>query len=399
MQIKNAGYIRARYLLSEQPGQTGQFGKLCGSLIILLKAAGMNFSDFPSPITLAPENFLSTPGETLQPQNESDFNTPICDQRLDVVFWIVDGVTGVVILLGNSFTCTVFLSSSYLRRNYMNIYLLSLGIADISMAVLVVPGYATFCTGCTYKWSEYCWVFGGARDITFPATVLNVLAITYDRYTAVLRPLHYTSTMTNRKVFVILLAVWVTPFVVLSVRNIWFHSLSEEAVKNVETVYNTILVTTFVLLPLPVLFVVNVQIMRTIKSHGIRIHADMVERIHMSLSFQTFTNDTASGISTRAFGNELLRNADLNAQNRRNTSRRRKGTLSCVLVVFIFIISWLPRAFLNFCKLLGRQDLTSPMLVKLSLFFLLFQSCVNPAIYCFFRNDFRQAAKRLIKWR
>jgi len=39
------------------------------------------------------------------------------------------------------------------------------------------------------------------------------------------------------------------------------------------------------------------------------------------------------------------------------------------------------------------------MLVKLSLFLLFFQSSVNPAIYCFLRNDFRQAAKRLIKWR
>ena len=356
----------------------------------------MNFSVSRSP-TLAPENFISTPGKTMQPQNESDFKTSLCDQRLDVVFWVVNGIIGVVILLGNSFTCTVFLSSSYLRRNYMNIYLISLGVADISMAVLVVPGFAAFCSGCTYKWSEYCWFFGGARDISFPATVLNVLAITYDRYTAVIRPLHYASTMTNRKVFTILLAAWVTPLIVSSLRNIWFHSWSEEAVKNAETVYNAILVTTFVFLSLPVLFIVNLKIMRAIMSQGSRIHADMVER----MCFQSFTNNTNTRLSTREFqGNELIRyNADLYAQNRRNTSRRRKGTLSCVLVVLIFVISWLPRAFLNFCSLSGRRDLTSPMLVKLSLFFLFFQSSVNPAIYCFLRNDFRQTARRLIKWR
>ncbi|XP_020620420.1 5-hydroxytryptamine receptor 2A-like [Orbicella faveolata] len=357
----------------------------------------MNFTVFPSPSTLAPENFLSTPGEALHQQNKSDFKTPLCDQRLDEAFWVVNGIIGVVILLGNSFTCTVFLSSSYLRRNYMNIYLLSLGVADISMAVLVVPGFAAFCSGCTYKWSEYCWFFGGARDISFPATVLNVLAITYDRYTAVIRPLHYASTMTNRKVFTILVAVWVTPLVVWSLRNIWFHSWSEEAVKKADTVYNAVLITIFVFLPLPVLFIVNLQIMRAIKSHGSRIHADMVERMH--LSFQSSTIVTVTEPSTREFGNELVSNADLNVQNRRNISRRRKGTLSCVLVVFIFIISWLPRAFLNFCYLFGRRDLTSPMLIKLSLFLLFFQSSVNPAIYCFLRNDFRQAAKRLIKWR
>lgn len=258
-----------------------------------------------------------------------------------------------VILLGNSFTCTVFLSSPYLRRKYMNIYLLSLCVADVSMAVLVVPGFAAFCSGCTYKWSEYCWFFGGARDIAFPATILNALAITYDRYMAVLRPLHYASTMTNRKVFTILLAAWVTPLVVSSLRNIWSHSSNEELVKNAEGVYNVILVITLVFFPLSVLFIANLKIMRVIKSHGSRIHADMVERMHLSL--HSFMNDRATGTSRRKFGNQLVSNADLIAQNQRNSSRQRKGTLSCVLVVFIFIISWLPRAFLNFCMLFGRR--------------------------------------------
>lgn len=221
-----------------------------------------------------------------------------------------------------------------------------------------------------------------------------MLAITYDRYIAVVRPLHYASTMTNRKVFSILLAVWVTTLVVSSLRNIWLHSWSEEAVKNADTVYNATLVIIFVFLPLPVLFIVNLQIMRAIKSHGSRIHADMVQRMHLS-----FTNVTPTGLSARQFENELVSNADLDAEYRRNTSRRRKGTLSCVLVVFIFIISWLPRAFLNFCVLVGQRDLTSPMLVKLSLFFLFFQSSVNPAIYCFLRRDFRQAARQLIQSR
>lgn len=214
---------------------------------------------------------------------------------------------------------------------------------------------------------------------------------------AVLRPLHYASTMTNRKVFTILLAAWVTPLVVSSLRNIWSHSSNEELVKNAEGVYNVILVITLVFLPLSVLFIANLKIMRVIKSHGSRIHADMVERMHLSL--HSFMNDTATGTSRREFGNQLVSNADLIAQNQRNSSRQRKGTLSCVLVVFIFIISWLPRAFLNFCMLFGRRDLTSPMLVKISLFFLFFQSSANPAIYCFVRNDFRQAARRLIKWR
>lgn len=326
-------------------------------------------------------------------QHKLEQNQSLCDFKLDAIFWIINGVLGIAILLGNSFTCAVFLSRSYLRENYMNIYLISLGVADISMAVLVVPGFAAFCSGCIYKLIEHCWFFGGARDIAFPATVLNLLAITYDRHLAVLRPLHYTSTMTKRKVFTILLGVWLTPLVIASVRNIWQHSWSESAVERTESVYNAICSTMFAFLPIPVLLLVNLKIMRAIKSQRRRIHAEMVESL-------SFTNHRDRGLTegklVTFIDNEFSRTS-INQQNCTNISRRKRGTMSCVLIVLIFTFAWIPRAFLNICSRLGREDLTSPLLRDLTLFFLFFQSSVNPLIYSFYRNDFRQAARRLTK--
>lgn len=174
-------------------------------LVLFIYSSQMNFSS-----VLAPKNFSLSPDEFIQQQTSDKTDHHLCDYELDKIFWILNGVLGLAIILGNTFTCAVFLSRSHLRENYMNIYLISLGVADISMAILVVPGYAAFCSGCTYTWSNYCWFFGGARDISLPATVLNLMAITYDRHLAVLRPLHYASTMTKRKVFGILLVVWIT---------------------------------------------------------------------------------------------------------------------------------------------------------------------------------------------
>ena len=340
---------------------------------------------------LAPQNFSLPPGYGLQQQ--SNHSRIVCDHELDAIFWILNGVVGLAILLGNSFTVAVFLSRVHLRENYMNIYLISLGIADISMALLVVPGYSAFCSGCTYKLSKYCWFFGGARDIAFPATILNLLAITYDRHLAVLKPLHYASTMTRRKVFTILLGVWITPLAVSSVRNIWQHSWDKVVVKRNETVYNAVLSTLFTFLPIPILLFVNLRIMRAIKIHRRRIHAEMVD----SLSFTNHTaNRELSEAKHVAFINDSA-SESIQKQTRRNISRRKKGTMSCISIVLIFVLSWIPRAFLNFCSLFGRSDLASPLLTKLSLFFILFQSSVNPIIYSFFRKDFRQAARRLIK--
>lgn len=68
----------------------------------------------------------------------------------------------------------------------MNIYFISLVVVDILMGFLVVFGFVVFCSGCIYKWSEYCWLFGGVRDIVFLVIVLNFLVIIYDRYLVVL---------------------------------------------------------------------------------------------------------------------------------------------------------------------------------------------------------------------
>lgn len=220
--------------------------------------------------------------------------------------------------------------------------------------------------------------------------MLNLLAITYGRHLALLRPLHYASTMTRRKVFALLLGVWITPLVVSSSRNIWQHSWDEKAVKHTNTVYNAILSTLFGFLPIPILLFVNLKIMRAIKSHQSRIHAEIVESL-------SFTNHTDRGLTEVALTDKEFVSASMNEQNHRNISRRKKGTMSCVLVVLIFVISWIPRIFLNFCNLFGRKDLASPLLGKFSLSLILFQSSVNPIIYSFYRNDFRQAARRLMK--
>ena len=54
-----------------------------------------------------------------------------CNMTLDVVFWVVNSILGVVILLGNTLACVVFLTARHLRNKYMNIYLVSLAFSDI----------------------------------------------------------------------------------------------------------------------------------------------------------------------------------------------------------------------------------------------------------------------------
>ena len=297
-----------------------------------------------------------------------------------------------LILVGNGFTCAVFLSTDQLRQNVMNIFLVSLAVSDISMAVLVPP-FATFCGDCKYSASEHCWLFGGMRDTAFTWPTLNLLAITYDRYVAVLRPLQYSTKMTMRRVALLLLAVWSTPVVLALVRNSWQHTWTAQAILAANKAYNAFLVSSMVLLPLVVMLVVNLFIIRTIGRHRKRVQASVQASLTSSGAAPQPTNPGHStSLYTSGEGNASTSSGQSRA---RGGARRLKGTLSCVSVVFIFILAWLPRVVYNFKRLTGES--VSPVLTKTSLFLLLLQSSVNPFIYSFYRSDFRRASYALMR--
>lgn len=291
-----------------------------------------------------------------------------CNTTLEMVFWVLYGGAGVIIFTGNFFTFLVFVTTKRLRRSYMNVFLLSLAVADIMMAVFVVPGYAIFCNGCKYALSKHCWLMAGVKDIAFGGTVFNLAAISFDRFLAVLKPLRYHNYMTKGSVSLILGGVWVFSSIIALIRNAWLHTKPEEEARKIDKIYNSTLIFAFALLPILVILVINLKIIQAIRRQNQRVSQE------------------------RNRVNEARKDQETQLER----SKARKGTISCVLVVFVFLVSWLPLAFVNFSFVFGRPDLVSDVLVKIAWLSLFLQSSANPFIYSFCRSDFRQAGLALI---
>ena len=298
-----------------------------------------------------------------------------CSKTLDEAFLVAYVVLGLAMFVGNTFCCAVFVNTPQLRNCYMNMFLVSLGVADILAALFVIPGHCMFCTNCSKGYllsnvldKETCQFLDGVKDYVWLASVLSVLGITYDRYLAVIKPLRYHCKMTGRTVTSILLIIWLLPVPVSFIKPI-LNAVNVDFLKDgsqSESIFDVVVVLALIIMPMAVLFIVNIMITKAIKKQLQRVT------------------------------NERRRNSRSVEDLKPNENRGK--TISCLIVVLIFLVSWFPRFVLNFMFLFNIHHMEGlKLLEKVSLVFLFVQSSINPLLYSFYRRDFRQAAENLLK--
>lgn len=294
-----------------------------------------------------------------------------CSKALDEAFLIVYAVLGLAILVGNTFCCAVFLATPKLRRCYMNIFLVSLGFADIFVAIFVIPGHCAFCTSCSKDFilhnvdSGTCGFLDAVKDYVWLASVLSLLGITYDRYVAVIQPLRYQCKINQRTVLNILSTIWLLPipfsFIkpILNAANVDFLKDGSRS----ESIFDMVVVSAMIILPMAILFIVNIMITKAIRNQHRKVQCERSQ-----------------------------------SKGSLKPKESRRKTISCLIVVLIFLVCWFPRCLLNFLFLFQILDAKGlRLLEKISLVFLFVQSSANPFLYSLYRRDFRQAAKRLLR--
>ncbi|ODM95951.1 putative G-protein coupled receptor No9 [Orchesella cincta] len=144
-----------------------------------------------------------------EPETELEWR----DAKVIASFMILSFIN-VVVIVGNCLVIlAVFISTKL--RTVTNLFIVSLAVADLMVGLAVLPFSAT--------WEIFgVWIFGEiwcsmwlAVDVWMcTASILNLCAISLDRYVAVTRPVTYPSIMSSKKAKLLIGAVWVLSFLI-----------------------------------------------------------------------------------------------------------------------------------------------------------------------------------------
>uniref|UniRef100_A0A1B0CRD4 Putative g-protein coupled receptor no9 amyelois transitella n=1 Tax=Lutzomyia longipalpis TaxID=7200 RepID=A0A1B0CRD4_LUTLO len=132
----------------------------------------------------------------------------------NLVSLAVLAVINVLVIVGNCLVIAAVFCSHKLR-SVTNFFIVSLAVADLLVGLAVLPFSAT--------WEVFkVWIFGDlwcriwlAVDVWMcTASILNLCAISLDRYVAVTRPVSYPSIMSTTKAKSLIAGIWVLSFVI-----------------------------------------------------------------------------------------------------------------------------------------------------------------------------------------
>ncbi|KAM7282845.1 putative G-protein coupled receptor No9 [Ixodes scapularis] len=131
-----------------------------------------------------------------------------------LVTFLILGLINVLVIFGNLLVMVAVLCSTKLRT-VTNYFVVSLAVADLSVGIIVLP-YSI-----VLEVLEV-WIFGHtwcqiwlAVDVWLcTSSILNLCAISVDRYLAITRPVRYRSLMSSKRAKLLIVAVWVIAFVI-----------------------------------------------------------------------------------------------------------------------------------------------------------------------------------------
>uniref|UniRef100_A0A182NZZ9 G-protein coupled receptors family 1 profile domain-containing protein n=1 Tax=Anopheles epiroticus TaxID=199890 RepID=A0A182NZZ9_9DIPT len=333
----------------------------------------------------------------------------ICIVLLAVIFGTI---------VGNILVCVAVCLVRKLRRpcNYL---LVSLAVSDLCVACLVMPPALMYEVLGEWNFGRvFCDIWVSFDVLSCTASILNLCAISVDRYWAITKPLEYGVKRTPRRMMLCVALVWLAaacislpPLLILGNKHTIgdgpdqrpFCAVCEDVGYQIYATLGSFYI------PLAVMLFVYYQIFRAAR-RIVKDEKRAQTRLENSLAVDKMSTATGTTTTTTTTTSMSLKPPDAIApamgvaggsphqkKLRFQLAKERKASTTLGIIMSAFTICWLPFFILALVRPLMDDDY--PTLSSFFLWLGYANSLLNPIIYATLNRDFRKPFQEILYFR
>lgn len=291
-------------------------------------------------------------------------------------------------LAGNALVMVAILTDRHLRKT-SNYFIVSLAVADALVALVVMT--FSLVNDILGRWvfgRTLCNIWVSSDVMCSTASIMNLCAISLDRYIHIRNPLHYETWVTQNRTLVVISCIWVLSALIsfLPIQLGWHRARVESSLEDEVTddevficaldlnpLYAVLSSIVSFYLPCMVMILIYIKLYHYAKIHVKRIRRD--EELLSKINSCDATSASASDIKTRM--------------------TEHKAAVTLGVIMGVFLVCWAPFFTANIVGAFCHSCIPS---IVFSTFTWLgyVNSTMNPIIYSIFNQEFSQAFKRVL---
>ncbi|XP_069981533.1 uncharacterized protein AdoR isoform X4 [Penaeus vannamei] len=345
-----------------------------------------------------PHSLTSTPEPVLLSSEPEEW-------KLDWTYTVTEILVAVVAVIGNALTVTVFAVDRKLRR-LTNYYIVALAVADFLVGVLGIP-FAILTSIGLPKPLWPCLLMLSTLLVLCTTSIFCLVAVSVDRYWAILYPLRYSRVMTAKIARYIILMCWLAgTFIGLLPLMGWHVDYNGTCVFTKVMNYNYLVFLYFFTIVGPgILMAVFYTHIYTVVLKQLRqIAAQEPQAESGSLAGQSSQKQRPRFLMSRSQSRQMGDNARLDSRRSSTTTnivnqvghanrREVKAAKSLSIIVLFFMFSWFPLYTINCVQAFCHSCTVPPFIMNVTIILSHLNSAINPLLYAYHMKDFRMAIK------
>ena len=261
------------------------------------------------------------------------------------------------IVIPNALIIIAFATNRALRDR-SNYFVVSLALGDMIIGCIQIPVLN----------NHLYLIYGHVIAFSTFNTLFLMCGCSYDRYVAIIHPLHYREIVQHWKVTAIIAFCWVFPLIWMALPKIWYDRENYQLL-TVHRVYIGIFGFTFIIL--------------TILQLISYIHVFVVARKHYN-----------SMKALAKLSNQVNNTGRRMTIKFRSLLRELRLAKMFALISFLFFFFWIPMGYINIVDdVFLKPELMPDWMFKTSFYSLFFSSMINPIMYGHFQQKFRHTIR------